>query len=176
MRAKMEGREGRNDEAPATLGVWSEGSSQARENEPSRPVRPPELSDPMESLKPLLLLYGARGLSLMRKSKSVLKVLIERHRGKLLAAVAVAMGATSYIQSRMEKHPPAESAKPVRYRRRCALGQPHRAAWRVLQTLKRAVAHSGACVLRGVKESHLSDLIVCLCDAVPTKSRARIPG
>lgn len=68
----------------------------------------------MDSLKPLLLLYGARGLALLRKSKSVLKLLVEKHRGKLLVAVAVGMGATQYIQSRMGKKVAHEPVKNVR--------------------------------------------------------------
>ena len=71
----------------------------------------------MESLKPLLLIYGAKGLGLLRKSKYVLKLLVEKHRGKLLAGVAVGMGATAYLQSKMAKPAPAESSKPV-----CILG------------------------------------------------------
>lgn len=68
----------------------------------------------MDSLKPLLLLYGAKGLMLMRKSKMVLKLLIERHRGKLLAGLAVGMGATAYLQSKFSKTAPVESSKSVR--------------------------------------------------------------
>ena len=68
----------------------------------------------MESLKPVLLVYGAKGLSLLRKSKYVLKVLIEKHRGKLLAAVAVGMGATAYLQTKMSKPAPVDAPKSVR--------------------------------------------------------------
>lgn len=68
----------------------------------------------MESFKPLLLLYGAKGLMLMRKSKMVLKLLIERHRGKLLAGLAVGMGASAYLQSKYSKPAVSESSKPVR--------------------------------------------------------------
>ena len=68
----------------------------------------------MESLKPLLLLYGAKGLMLMRKSKMVLKLLIERHRGKLLAGLAVGMGTTAYLQTKFSKPASVEASKPVR--------------------------------------------------------------
>jgi hypothetical protein len=68
----------------------------------------------MESLKPLLLLYGAKGLSFLRASKHVLKLLIEKHRGKLLVGVAVGMGATHFIQSKLSKPAQAEAPKYVR--------------------------------------------------------------
>jgi hypothetical protein len=70
-------------------------------------------SSNMESLKPLLLMYGAKGLMLLRKSKFVLKFLVEKHRGKLLAGLAVGMGATAYLQSKLSKTAPSESSKPV---------------------------------------------------------------
>lgn len=67
----------------------------------------------MESLKPVLLIYGAKGLMLLRKSQHVLKLLVQKHRGKLLAGLAVGMGATAYLQTKLSKNPPQDVPKPV---------------------------------------------------------------
>lgn len=53
----------------------------------------------------------------LRKSEYVLKLLVQKHRGKLLAGIAVGMGATAYLQSKVSKSAPSEAPKTVRTRK-----------------------------------------------------------
>ena len=67
----------------------------------------------MDDLKTYVALFSLRGLSLFRKSTQVLKLLLEKHRGKLLVGAAVGVGAASYVQSQLSSQKHREFSKHV---------------------------------------------------------------
>lgn len=57
----------------------------------------------MEQVKPLVSLMGSKGLALLRTSKHALKILVEKHRTKLIIAASIGVGAFAYISKESPK-------------------------------------------------------------------------
>lgn len=57
----------------------------------------------MEQVKPIMSLYGSKGLALLRKSKHAIKVLLDKHRTKLIVAASIGIGAYAYVSRESPK-------------------------------------------------------------------------
>jgi len=57
----------------------------------------------MEQLKPILAQYGAKGLSIMRKSKFAIQTLLQKHRTSVIIVAAIGAGAYAFVSKESPK-------------------------------------------------------------------------